>query len=73
MGRRVPRARKLLEARGLTPAVLNEARTALATLPDETPQANDMLSLEEEAAQNQAAEEAALKWYREWSPWLAWP
>jgi hypothetical protein len=63
-----PKARKLLESRGLTPAVVNEARTTLATLPDETPQANDMLSLEEEAAQNQAAEEAAWKWYREWSP-----
>jgi hypothetical protein len=60
-------AKEMLAARGLTPAVLDEARALLLALRDPRP-ALSPESLEQAKIDAQKAEDALWGWYLEWSP-----
>lgn len=61
------KARDLLTARGVTPAVVDEARNLLAQLTKVAPVQIAQSSVAEQEAELEKAEEALWAWYLEWS------
>jgi hypothetical protein len=60
-------ARKLLQRRGLTPAVVDEAKALLAQVSTIEEEPAEPVDLEEERARFTAAEDAMWAWYLEWA------